>query len=176
MCHCGKRISQNYYNRIVSSISLNQLQCPTCKHRGCFIWYGTYSRSVKDGETKTILVVNRILCKECSAGGHLHTHAILLVSMVPYCRTPLHVQADIINAFEARNGSLPEILINNLFIDMNYVYRLCAAYRRFWKERIRSEGIPWRPINELAAGCFKIFRHQFMQIKNTPNILFVPPT
>ena len=96
--------------------------------------------------------------------------------MVPYCQAPLHVQADIINAFELCKGFLPEILEDNPLIDMNYVYRLCAAYRRFWKERIRSEGIPWRPLDELVAGCFKHYRRQFMQIKNTPNILFVPPT
>ena len=176
MCPCGKHISQNFYNRILSSISLNQLPCPTCKHKGCFIWYGTYTRSVNEGGSKTLLVVSRILCKECSANGHLHTHAILLVSMIPYCQTPLHLQVDIINAYECCTGSLFEILEDNPLIDMNYVYRLCAVYRSFWKERLRSEGIPLRPIDDLPPGCFRYYSRQFMQIKSTPNILFQPPT
>lgn len=176
MCPCGKRISQNYYNRIISSISLNQLQCPCCKHKGCFIWYGTYNRSVKEGDAKEALTISRILCKECSGCGHSHTHALLLVSIVPYCQVPLHLQANVISACEACDGSISEILINNPSIDMNYVYRLCAAYRSYWLERLRCEGIPLYPLDDLPAGCFRHYNRQFMQIKNTPNILFLPPT
>ena len=76
-------ISQDFYNKTISSLDLNLIPC-TCGHSGCLIRYGSYRRSIQLADEVLSLSVVRVYCKNCG-----HTHALLLSSMVPYSQIPL---------------------------------------------------------------------------------------
>ena len=77
------------------------------------------------------------------------THAFLPSSIVPYSQIPLSDHAAIASSYEnAKNGM--EAMDTNPELSPSQVFYILSLYIRFWR--------------------------QFMQIKNTRNILFVPPT
>lgn len=120
-------ISQDFYVKIIHSLSLNQITC-TCGHTGSLIWYGAYSRRVRMADQVILLRVARVFCSSCG-----HTHALLLSSIV-------------------------------------------RSYRRHWKERLRSHSLSLLSLSDLIDRCFSFFSRPFMQIKTTPNKLFLLPT
>ena len=61
-------------------------------------------------------------------------------------------------------------------IDESNIASVLRQFRRFWKERILSQGISLDGHNHLIRQSFAFFTRQFMQIKCTPNILFIMPT
>jgi len=61
-------------------------------------------------------------------------------------------------------------------IDENNIKSVLRAFRRHWKERLRSEGISLTPVLALIAQCFSFYSAQFMQIHRTCNTLFVKTT
>ena len=48
-------ISQIFYDNVVSSIDLALLHC-TCGHSGCLIWYGSYSRKIRQGDSVLLFI------------------------------------------------------------------------------------------------------------------------
>ena len=56
------------------------------------------------------------------------------------------------------------------------VFYILSLYIRLWRQRLLSENLPLSPAHALTMPCIRLFGRQFMQIKNTRNILFVPPT
>lgn len=75
------------------------------------------------------------------------------------------------------DGTEPSsILETNPELDERTPFKLIRRYLTFWRERLRSERILLRPLSALTQQCLSLFGKQFMQIKNTPNILFSPPT
>lgn len=56
------------------------------------------------------------------------------------------------------------------------VFYILSLYIRFWRQRLLSERLELSPAHALTLPCLRLFGRQFMQIKNTRNILFVPPT
>lgn len=162
-------ISQDFYDKIIHSLSLNQITC-TCGHTGSLIWYGAYSRRVRMADQVILLRVARVFCSSCG-----HTHALLLSSIVPYSQIPLPVQAAIVQCYESKSG-YRGILAAQFFLDENTISSIIRSYRRHWKERLRSHSLSLLSLSDLIDRCFSFFSRPFMQIKTTPNKLFLLPT
>lgn len=80
-----------------------------------------------------------------------------------------------VEAYE--DGTEPSaVLENNPELDSRTPFKLIRIYLSFWRERLRAERIPLRPLALLPGKCLSLFGKQFMQIKSTPNIFFSPPT
>ena len=162
-------ISQIFYDNVVSSIDLALLPC-TCGHSGCLIWYGSYSRKIRQGDSVLLLRVARVFCNSCG-----HSHAILLSQIVPYSQIPLPVQASIALAYENGSG-YREILARQSFIDENTISSILRSYRQHWRERLASGQLRLSSLWDLVRGCFALYSRPFMQIKTTRNKLFPAPT
>lgn len=160
-------ISQKSYDNSINSLELHQLQC-CCGHHGCLIHHGRYSRTIKVNGALLRLKICRVFCKACK-----HTHSILPSSIVPYSQIPLEKQAAIIECAEGRSD-LNTVL--DAVVDESNVRSVLRSYRKYWQERLRYAAIFIRPLPELTRQCFQTFSRQFMQIKHTPNQLFVRPT
>lgn len=165
----SKTISQKIYDDIVSAVPFYQLAC-TCGFSGCLIGHGSYLRSIKTEGSKKTLRISRVKCKVC--GG---THAILITHIVPYSQVTLHDHLTIIP--DSTTPKEPSsIMEHNPAIDENNIGSIIRQYRRHWEQRLLSERIPLSPFSRLVGQCFSFFGRQFMQIKSTPNILFLRPT
>lgn len=162
-------VSQDFYDKTIYNLQFHRLVC-TCGHSGCLSIHGYYNRSVKHGDSCLRLRICRVICSECGK-----THALLLSSMVPYSQIPTSKQVDIIRHSQT-DGDFSEIMDNTPSIDENCIRSLIRRFRRHWQQRLSSETIPFLPISDLVRRCFSAFWCQFMQIKCTPNILFLTPT
>lgn len=162
-------ISQDFYDDIIYSIDLALLPC-TCGHSGCLIWYGSYTRNLRQGDSLLLLRVARVFCNSCG-----HSHAILLSQIVPYSQIPLPVQASIVLSYENGSG-YRDILACQSFIDENTISSILRSYRHHWRQRLISARLCLSPLRELVRGCFAFFSRPFMQIKNTRNKFFPAPT
>lgn len=162
-------ITSNFYNKTINNLQFHQLTCP-CGHSGCLSVHGYYHRCVKTPSGKLSFKICRVICECCA-----HTHALLLSSMVPHSQVSLNDHISIINNYE--NGTSQNSVMNsNPSIDeSNYRY-IIRCYKRYWREKLLSECIPLTPALNLINSCFVHFSYQFMQIKNTPNILFLNTT
>jgi len=162
-------ISQKIYNDIISSLQFHQLSCP-CGHSGCLIGHGYYNRYIKADGNKVSLKICRVKCKICNT-----THALLLASIVPYSQISLEDQIDIVSSYtQSEEGS--SVMERNSLIDENNIKSIIRQYRQHWQQRLISEKIPLSPVFDLVKQCFSFLNRQFMQIKCTPNILFLRPT
>jgi len=95
--------------------------------------------------------------------------------MVPYSRISLDDQLfiascqgfpDAVCFLQSRIPDLSEWTIR-------YVWN---GFRRIWKQRLISEGIPLSPLPELIRRCFKVYNRQFLQIHRGINTLFIQTT
>lgn len=116
-------ISQDFYNKIIFSLNLNQIHC-TCGLAGSLIWYGGYYRKVRMADRVIFLRVARVLCTACG-----HTHALLLSSLVPYSQIPLTIQISIADCFEKRSG-YHSILHSQSCMDENTISSIIRSYRK----------------------------------------------
>ena len=73
-----------------------------------------------------------------------------------------------------RRQSPEEVLQRNLLIDENNVKYMFRQFRRFWQQRLLSIGASLS--DALTVPCLSAYAMQFMQIRRTRNLLFVPPT
>lgn len=162
-------ISQDFYNNTINSLDLALIPC-TCGHSGCLIRHGVYKRRIQLTDAVITLSVIRVYCKECG-----HTHALLISSMVPYSQIPLQLHVKAIKASEQQIG-IASLLEGQFFVDENNLKSILWNYRLHWRERLRAASIRLTDLAKLVSGCFSLFSRQFMQIKTTPNKLFVPPT
>lgn len=162
-------VSQVFYDKTINSLNLNNLSC-TCGHSACLIRYGSYERYIRSGDRKILFFISRVRCKECR-----RTHALLLSSFIPYSQIPFDVMTDIIRCYEHHSG-YGHILAVQLLIDENTISSVSSSYRRHWKQRLLSVPVSINDSAVLISGCFHHFSRQFMQIKRTPNLLFLPPT
>lgn len=156
--------SQEFYDSVVNALDLHQLEC-SCRHSGCLSVHGYYGRSVITDDGKVKLRIRRVRCSECGK-----THALLLLSLVPYSQVFLEDQRTIVQDHE--NGENPNAICSANGLDENNVKSIILRYRRFWQQRLQSESIFLDPIRELITGCFALYGMQFMQIRRTPNKLF----
>lgn len=162
-------VSQDFYDKTIYNLQFHQLVC-TCGHSGCLSPHGYYNRSVKCGDSCLRLRICRVICSECG-----RTHALLPSSVVPYSQVPAKEQIDIIRHSESDRDFSP-VMENTPAIDESCVRSVIRRFRQYWKQRLLSEGITLLPGTDFIRCCFSAFRRQFMQIKNTPNILFLTPT
>ena len=162
-------ISQDFYNSSMASVQNWQLQC-SCGRSGCLVGHGRYIRSVKTPLGKVPLMIRRVQCTLCNA-----THALLPSALVPYSQVPLTEQASITSSYE-NGGSGMEVMEDNPELSPSQVWYILSLYIRLWRQRLLSERIPLSPAHSLPVPCLRCFGRQFMQTKNTRNILFVPPT
>ncbi len=158
-------ISQKIYDSIISSLQIHQISCPCCQKTACMAFYGRYTRSVKQDGELVPLCIQRVICSECGS-----THALLLSGIVPYSRTLLEDQADIVS------GNRADVMERNPLVDESCVRSIIRQFKKHWEQPVLSAGIPLRPPRSLVRGCFSFASRQFMQIKRTPNILFPSPT
>ena len=171
----GKCFSQDFYDNVVDDTLIPLLQCPSCKHTGCLVKFGKYTRSVKTKGVLVRLSVQRVICKECSDSKRKHTHALIPSDLVPYSQVPMSDQLDIIISKDSKEG-IEEVLSRNPLLDMNYVYHLLSLYMRVWEARINSEHILLQEPSVTCCSCFTVYSMQFMQIKKVPICLFLPST
>lgn len=167
-------ISQELYDAAMDSFQLCQLKC-SCSHCGCLVGHGGYTRYVKTAVGKIPLAVRRVQCSLCDA-----THALLLSSIVPYSQVSLADHAAIASSYEqtdhAAGKDAMAVMDTNPELSPSQVFYILSLYIRFWRQRLLSESLPLSPVHALTQPCLRLFGGQFMQIKNTRNILFVPPT
>lgn len=156
-------IYQENYNNMINNLPLHKLEC-TCRQKGNLIKHGYYERSINFNSQLASLKILRVKCKSCKK-----THAILPEWIVPYSRILLKYQIEIIKAYQD-NKSFDKIMINNYLIDEGHIKYIIRNFNKHWKERLNTFEISFD--NQLIKLCFKHFKRQFMQIKQTPNILF----
>lgn len=161
-------LTQKTYNQLIADLQFHQLTC-TCGHSGSLSVHAYYHRSVKVPNGKLRLRICRVVCSSCGC-----THALLPSSIVPYSQTPLAEQVAIISAYET-SDSPKNVMATNPSIDESNCAHVIRQYRRHWKQLLLSERIDIRDTS-LVLKCFTAFFRQFMQIKNTPNILFLNTT
>lgn len=162
-------ISQKIYDDVINSLQFHRLTCP-CGHSGCLTIHGYYDRTVKSGDCDLLLHICRVICRECG-----HTHALLLSSIVPYSQISLPDQVDIIEHARS-DGVFSAVMDTTPSIDENCVRSVIRRFRRHWEQRLLSESILISLSMDFIRMCFSAFCRQFMQIKGTPNILFLTPT
>lgn len=162
-------ISQEFYDHTMDSIQLYQLEC-SCGHYGCLVGHGSYTRSVKTALGKIPLAIRRVQCSLCSA-----THALIPSGIVPYSQIPLADHAAIASSYEDGKDGM-DVMDVNPELSPSQVFYILSSYIRFWRQRLLSEPLLLSPLYALTKGCLRLFGRQFMQIKRTRNIPFIPPT
>lgn len=162
-------LSQDFYDKTIYNLQFHQLVC-TCGCSGCLTVHGYYDRSVKCGDSCLRLHICRLICSECG-----HTHALLLSSIVPYSQISTKEQLEIVSLSES-GGDFSPVMDNTPSLDESCVRSVIRRFRQHWKQRLLSEAIVPLPDTCFIELCFLAFRRQFMQVKCTPNILFLTPT
>lgn len=167
--HFDNPLNQKTYENLINTLQFHQLPC-TCGHSGCLTVHGYYNRSLKEEDSEITLSICRVKCSHCGK-----THALLPSCLVPYSRVSLQEQAAIISAYE-NSGDLVSIMDRTPSIDENLIASIIKRYITHWMQKIRSFRIDLSFPSCLAEQCFSLFMNQFMQIRQTPNILFLTPT
>ncbi len=162
-------LNQKTYENIINSLQFHQLQC-TCGHSGCLTIHGYYTRSLKKDDSGISLSICRVRCSHCG-----RTHALLPSLLVPYSQVSLQDQISIISAYEA-SGDYEKIMAGTPSVDENLIASIIKRYGKHWMQKIRSFRIGLSFPPRLVKQCFSFFGNQFMQIRQTPNILFLTPT
>ena len=162
-------LTPNFYNDLINNLQFHQLTCP-CGHSGCLSVHGYYCRYIKLPTGKIPFRICRVICECCH-----HTHAILLSSMVPYSQVSLSDHISIIRNYVSESSQKSLMNENPLIDESSYRY-IIRMYKNHWHEKLKSERVHLSPMPALIKSCFSFFIRQFMQIKNTPNILFLNTT
>lgn len=158
-------VTQNFYDDLIRSLQFHQLTCPCCRHCACLTLHGYYDRSLKQDASSCVLHICRVLCSHCG-----HTHALLPSSIVPYSQLPLADQADAIA------GQPKLVMERNPLVDESCIRSILRRFKLHWQQKLLSLCIALLPLDTLVIKCLSLFSRQFMQIKTTPNILFLRPT
>ena len=85
-----KYISQIQYNKIISSLNFNNLQCPNCHSNGLTI-HAYYDRHVDIFDRNHTIRILRLKCPSCNS-----THAVLIEDMVPYSIVSFDIIVDVL--------------------------------------------------------------------------------
>lgn len=73
-------------------------------------------------------------------------------------------------------GDFEQIMDRTPSIDENLIASITKRYIMHWMQKIRSFRVDLSFPSRLVKLCFSLFMNQFMQIRQTPNILFHTPT
>lgn len=162
-------ISQKSYDELLFQLQFHQLTC-SCGRSGCLSIHGYYNRSLKLSSGLLLLRICRVICSSCG-----RTHALLPSTIVPYSQISLPEQVALITFYENQQKPDPVMAMNPLIDESNYRYIL-SKYLLYWKQRLLAERIILFNHLLLSSKCILMFSMQFMQIKCTPNILFMNTT
>lgn len=162
-------ISQDFYDNQVNNLQLHKLTCP-CGRSGCLSIHGYYKRKIKSGLFIIWLRIRRMICASCKA-----THALMLSSIVPYSQMPLLQHVELLIAHETSQDFAP-IMEAHPTIDESNIRYIIKQYRNHWLQRLFSAAIFLDTTRDFICHCFSNFHRQFMQIKRTPNRLFLDTT
>ena len=154
---------------MIHSLQFHTLKC-TCGHASCLTIHGYYSRHLKTPNGVIPLRICRVYCHVCHK-----THALLPSSLVPYSQISAPEQADIILRYLNRQSQNPA-MEHNPYIDESCIRHIIRSYLLYFKERLLSFRILLVPFSRLTHLCFSYFGRQFMQVKCTPNTLFLNTT
>lgn len=160
--------TQKNYNKCLEDIQFHQLSC-SCGNKGNLRIHGYYKRSFKSSNGKCTLRICRVKCPHCRK-----THALIPSFLVPYSQISLADQVAIIKASSTSN--LQDVMHSNVLIDESNCYHIRRQFKRLWEQRLLSYHITMQTYSHLVVNCIRSFSRQFMQIKNTPNILFSKTT
>lgn len=161
-------ISQRIYDNIIVKTAFDKLQC-TCGQSGCLFAHGYYYRSIKKEGGKIRLKICRVRCKQCQI-----THAFLLSSIVPYSQIPVSEQKNIVYCHE-KGISYENILQRNPNISESDIRHVIRRYRNHWKSLLCSRNLlitSYTSLFQFVSQCFIFFQHQFLQIKQTSNLIY----
>lgn len=156
-------LSQKIYDSVIASLQLHLVKC-TCGKGGCLIFYGHYHRKIKYCSDLIDLCIQRVRCKECGT-----SHALIPSSVVPYSRSTLEDQQEILLCFDA-GRPFHHVLARNYLIDESNARYIVRQYSSFWKQRLLSLGLTLK--DALTAPCLLFYSLQFMQIHRTRNKLY----
>lgn len=162
-------ISQDSYNKTINSLQFHQLTC-TCGHSGCLTIHGYYDRKIKADDNSIILHICRVKCSHCNK-----THALLPTFIVPYSQVSFPDQVEIISCYECSH-CYSDLMEKTPSIDENCIHSIIRRYALHWLERVLSFKLSISTSIHFIQLCFSHFSRQFMQIRKTPNILFLTPT
>jgi hypothetical protein len=162
-------ISQILYDNLLNNLQHHQLTCP-CGHSGCLTNHGYYNRRLKFETSFINLRIRRLICSVCKT-----THAVLPASIVPYSQISLSDHIEIINCYK-NTEDFTAIMESQPVIDESNVRYIIRQYLCHWLERLRAASLSLLSSRDFVDRCFSAFNRQFMQIKRTPNILFLKPT
>ena len=162
-------LTPNFYNNLINSLQFHRLTC-TCGHSACLSIHGYYTRSLKTPEGKRSFRICRVICSCCH-----HTHALLPSSMVPYSQISMEEHVEVISCHETKEGWEP-LMHRNPSIDEGNCRYIVRSFLKHWKQRLLSGKITLSDRTLLIRDCFTAFSRQFMQIRCTPNILFMNTT
>lgn len=162
-------ISQNLYDNIINDLQFHQLSCD-CGHFSCLTIHGYYKRSIKSEDSFLRLRICRLKCSFCNK-----THALLLSSIVPYSQVSFSDHISIISSHERLEG-FDSFMDSHSSIDENNIRYILRQYHLHWFHRLLSISLILSTSFSFIQGCFSNYSRQFMQIKRTPNILFLKPT
>ncbi len=168
--HSFNSISQDFYDNCLQQLDLHRLTC-SCGHSACLTKHAYYFRRIKTVDGFISLRICRVKCTFCNK-----THALLPAELVPYSQIPFLSHISIIISSLTATPDYRNIMNLIPDIDENNIHYVVSKFRHFWKERLLSEKIDFSDISLLLKRCFSCFHRQFMQIKNTINILFLSPT
>jgi len=163
-------ISQKDYDEIIKRVNIFALGCPCCGNTGNLRIHAYYSRSVFRGSEKITLTITRVICRSCG-----RTHALLPAWLVPYSRISLDDHVYIIAEGFSRE-SAARIQLRLPSVTESGILRILRTYRNHWKERLAASRCGFKDIPALIRKCLSDYHKQFMQIKCTPNILFLRTT
>ena len=162
-------LTPNFYNNLINSLQFHRLTC-TCGHSACLSIHGYYTRSLKTPEGKSSFRICRVICSCCH-----HTHALLPSSMVPYSQISMEEHVEVISCHETKEG-WETLMHRNPSIDEGNCRYIVRSFLKHWKQRLLSGKITLSDSTLLIRDCFTAFSRQFMQIRCTPNILFMNTT
>lgn len=162
-------ISQDSYDKLINSLQFHQLTC-TCGHSACLTIHAYYDRKVTSEDHSVKLHICRVKCSYCNK-----THALLPTFIVPYSQISFPDQTDIITCYE-KFGDYSAIMDRSPSIDESCIRSIIHRYLLHWFQRILSAHLSIATSLSFIQLCFSHFDRPFMQVKRTPNILFLIPT
>lgn len=165
----GKPLTQKSYENTINQLQFHQLTC-TCGMSGTLTVHGYYTRRLKTEDHEISLKICRVKCSHCNK-----THALLPSLIVPYSQVSLEDHISIIQTYEGTK-KFTDIMDTTPSIDENLIASIIRRYVSHWLQKLRSFHLKLLPADRLVKKCFSLFMNQFMQIRQTPNILFLTPT
>lgn len=113
------------YNKLLNSLEVNTVACPTCGHHEMIRW-GFYFRRISITGDIYRLKIQRLYCKNCN-----HSHAVFIADIIPYQMINIKSAINIVRGKEFWK----EVLLDNPQLYDSDLYRLFKKYNQF-KERL----------------------------------------